>query len=120
MIDEHDSRISSDWLASRKRTVILWGIPMLFIAAGIISGGLRPLLWSVGFLWIGAACSANAFHCRRMHCVVTGPLFLVLGVLSVANSFHIVTIDWGLIGNAALVGTVIAFIPEWFGKKHLR
>ncbi len=54
MIDEHDSRISSDWLASRKRTVILWGIPMLFIAAGIISGGLRPLLWSVGFLWIGA------------------------------------------------------------------
>ena len=105
--------------SSKGTLILLWGIPLALVAVGIISDAARPLLWSVGFLWMGAGCVANAVHCGRMHCVFTGPLYLIVGALSVGNAFSLLSIDWGFLGSAALIGTGVAFLPEWLWKKYL-
>jgi hypothetical protein len=128
MIEQHDSASmaasqgcsTKDLLASRRRSAILWGIPIALVAIGIILEAARPVLWTIGFLWMGGSCVSNAVHCRRMHCILTGPLFLVVGGLSAANALSLLSLSWKVLGNTALIGTLVAFAPEWFGKKYLR
>ncbi len=68
--------------------------------------------------WIGAACSGNALRCGRVHCSVMGPAFLILAAVGLARAFGWLTLHWNLIGIAAVGVTLLAFLPEFFGKKY--
>jgi hypothetical protein len=62
----------------------------------------------------------NAAHCRRLHCYLTGPLYLLAAGLTVLSGLDLVALPWTWIGGAIAGGTVLAHVPEWIGVKYLR
>src|SRR6058998_1339753 len=65
----------------RRIAGLLWGVP----AAALILGSFvtpvpRMLLWTPAFAVAGVACIVNAAQCGRVHCYITGPLYLLAAV----------------------------------------
>ncbi len=110
--------VSSDWLRHRR---VSWLWPAAFALAGVgwlfVPRAAGALLAAAGFAVAGGLCVANAVHCRRMHCAVTGPLYLVAALLFVTRAAGS-DIPGGWIVAGAGVGTTLAFIPEWFGTLY--
>ena len=109
-------------LASRRIAWLLWGLPAVAIALGaVLDSGARTSVWTLAFLVAGLSCVANAGRCGRLHCYLTGPLYLLLAAATLLTGFEVVTPRWGWIPSIALAGTVLAFVPEWFrGKYRMR
>src|SRR2546428_8943884 len=78
---------SSDWLRDRR---VSWLWPSAFVLAGVgwllVPGATGPVLAAAGFAIAGSLCVANALQCRRVHCAVTGPLYLVAALMFVAKA----------------------------------
>ena len=110
---------SSDLLRDRR---VSWLWPAAFVLAGVgwllVPGAAGALLAAAGFAVAGSLCVANAVHCRRVHCAVTGPLYLVAALLFVAKAGGW-NIPGGWIVAGAGMGTAVAFVPEWLGKLYL-
>lgn len=86
-------------LACGGSAVLLWGLPMIAL---IVGANWRPgqlLLWIPAFLVMGVGCLANAARCGRLHCYITGPLFLLAALYVALSGFHLVPINsvffWG-------------------------
>ena len=62
-------------------------------------------------LAMAAGCFANAIRNHTYHCILTGPLFLIAGILML--SVDLTHIKPGLIWAVVIVGTGIAFLLEW-------
>ncbi len=105
---------------SRDKVVsfILWRIPWLLVAGGFLWSGGRGIHWSLALEWFGAACTANALRCGRVHCAVMGPLFLLIGSIAFAKTLGWLSLDWTLIWSAAGITTILGFVPEFLGKKY--
>src|SRR6266568_2038929 len=77
-------RADSDW-AHRRIGLLLWGLPLIAILASAF-GPLAPMtrgtIWALALLWAGAACITNACRSGRLHCYITGPFFVILGLAS--------------------------------------
>ena len=99
MTDNTPDTTPSDLAGTRASLSRIWGIPigMAFIGGFWHAGA--PVLWPISFLWIGAACSANALRCRRVHCTIMGPTFLVLGLLSALTAVGALALSWSLLGG---------------------
>src|SRR5438128_7429701 len=68
---------------------ISWLWPAAFAVVGVgwlTPGATGALLAAAGFTVAGSLCVANAVHCRRVHCAVTGPLYLVGALLFLAKA----------------------------------
>ena len=48
------------------------------------------------FAVMGAGCLANAARCGRIHCYVTGPLFLLAAIFVAMSAFGIVPLHPGV------------------------
>lgn len=105
-----------DWARDRR---VSWVWPAAFIAAGVgwllVPGGAGSLVAAAGFAVAGVLCVANAIHCRRVHCAITGPLYLVVAGLFLARAAGW-SIPGGWIIAGTIAGTVLAFVPERVGK----
>jgi len=73
--------------------------------------GIAALL----FAWMGSACTLNAMRCRRLHCIIAGPAFLIGAALLalIAND----GVNFGQDGpNFVIWGTfaivALSFVPE--------
>ncbi len=104
---------NNDLAASARTFMVFWGLPL--IAAGV--GGVfqhptSTLVWTGALFWAGGACALNATRCRRLHCYITGPLFLLAGVAILLAGFGIVSLpsEWILI--AVVAGTILAYAAE--------
>jgi hypothetical protein len=110
----------NDFLRSR-RTAWLWPAAFGTVAAGwlVLPPTAGALVAAGGFAVAGALCVANAVHCRRTHCVATGPIYLVAAVLFVTRAAGAdMPAGWIVVGAA--LGTVLAYTPEWLGRPYLR
>jgi len=112
-------------LATRRIGFVLWGVPILaLVFTAVVHIGLlsRTLVWTVSLAWLGAACLANAWRSRRVHCHITGPFFLLLAASSLLHGLGILPLrprGWLLIGAILGVGTpLLTFVPEWLGGKY--
>ena len=112
----------NDFAASTQTFLFFWGIP---IAAMVLASFLAPptsiLVWAGALFWAGAACAVNAYRCGRLHCYITGPLFLLAGLAILLAGFAdaAISITWILIAVAA--GTCLAFSLEGlFATKYVR
>jgi hypothetical protein len=72
-----DRRVS--WLWSAAYVVGVTGWPA-------IPGTAGSLVAAAGFAVAGVLCVGNALRCRRAHCTITGPLYLVAALLFVARA----------------------------------
>lgn len=66
----------ADDLTCGRAALWLWRVPTAMIVAGAFWAGGRFWLWIPAFLVAGAACVVNAGRCGRVHCHVTGPIYL--------------------------------------------
>ena len=64
-------------LTGRKTAWLLWYLPIVLVIVGSSWNRGRVWLWMPAFLVMGVGCLANAVRCRRIHCYITGPLFLL-------------------------------------------
>lgn len=106
-------------LVGGKWAVILWCIPTILILIGTAVSSARAVLWIPSFAMMGVACLVNARGCGRLHCFVTGPLFLVASLATALDAFAVVHIDWKLVFLGAGIGTVGAYSLEWLRGKYV-
>lgn len=64
-------------LACGGSALVLWYLPGFALFVGLAWVEARPWLWIPAFLVMGIACLVNAARCGRLHCFLTGPLYLL-------------------------------------------
>jgi hypothetical protein len=89
-------------------------------AAGWLLPSWRPYLWTAGLAAAGVLCIVNALRCGRLHCHITGPVFLIGALLAVLKANGIVSVSWSLLGITIVFGTAIAYAPELLIGKYVR
>src|SRR5437773_2426299 len=69
-------------LLQDRRVSWLWPAAFIGVGAGwlVVRDPSGALLAAAGFALAGGLCVANALRCRRMHCAITGPLYLLAGL----------------------------------------
>jgi hypothetical protein len=73
---------------------LVWGLPGALVVIGIAWGAARAWLWGPSLSIAGSACVANASRCGRLHCFVTGPVFLLGAFATLLDGAGVVAIDW--------------------------
>jgi hypothetical protein len=97
---------------------LLWGVPAAVVILGsLVAPVPRMLLWTPAFLIGGVGCVMNAARCGRVHCYITGPLYVLAAVATLLDGMGFVRSSW--IGGAVIGGTILAFVPEWVRAKYL-
>jgi hypothetical protein len=91
----------------------------MLVVAGALIPAARAALWIPSFAVMGLACVINARRCGRLHCHVTGPLFLLGAIATTLDALAIVAISWTLIFAVVAVGTVLAYGLEWLRGKYV-
>jgi hypothetical protein len=66
----------------------------------------------------GISCVINAMRCGRFHCHFTGPLYLLGALATLLSGLGVVALQWRWIFSLVLCGSVLAFVPEWIGRKY--
>ncbi len=123
-MSEVDLRSTRDLLRDPRRVFAFYGLPILAIVgagAAPITDVWRGAVWAGACLTIGGACLANAFACGRVHCYLTGPFAIAVGVVAALYGAGVLALGhegWNILGLALIVGSVaLTFIPELlFGK----
>lgn len=106
-----------DWLTRRRSFALAWGLPGLALVGSLfVEPPLRTVIWCLSLLWMGAACTANAFRCGRTHCYFTGPFFLFMACLTLLYGFGMLEFGaqgWTWLGLGLVVGTAaLWWLPE--------
>jgi hypothetical protein len=100
---------------------LLWCLPGIALVAGLSWTEARPWLWTPAFLVMGIACVVNATQCGRLHCFVTGPLYLLAAVYVPLAAFGLLPMRPDIFLGAVLGITVLAFLAELpLGKYRKR
>ncbi|MGC1783805.1 MAG: hypothetical protein WA708_14880 [Acidobacteriaceae bacterium] len=103
---------SSD-LAYGGSAVLLWWLPVAALIVGANWPKLMLLLWIPALLVMGAACSVNAARCGRVHCYVTGPLFLLAALYAALSGFHVVPMQPNIFLGSILGVFLLARLAEF-------
>ena len=104
---------ASNDLAAKKIAWLLWCVPSLVLVLGWFWSEARIWLWTPALLAAGVFCAVNAARCGRLHCYVTGPLYLLLAAVTLLRGLEVLSLRWSWILFAVVAGTVLAHIPEW-------
>ena len=99
--------------------VALWCVPTLLVIVGAMLPSVRAALWIPSFSIMGVACHINARGCGRLHCFVTGPLFLIAALATTLDALEIVRVSWKLTFIAVGLGTLLAYVLEWVRGKYV-
>lgn len=100
---------------------VVWGVPVVLFVVGIAWEAARAWLWVPSLIVAGTACLANASRCGRLHCFVTGPLFLLGAIAALVDAAGLIAIDWRWILGTVIGGTAIGYGIEGLrGKYRLR
>lgn len=91
-------------------SLVAWGLLSLI---GLYWHPLRALSAETILFAMGIGCAANWLRNRTLHCGITAPLFLVLGVVSLLSDMQVIFVRSALVWDSTLVGVGIAFLLEW-------
>jgi len=95
-------------------SLVAWGV------LNLIGLYWRPLHASSAACLFAMAigCLANWRRNRSFHCAITGPLFLIGGVIFLLSSMRAIHVDMSWVWPVLLGGVGIAFLLEWiYGKR---
>jgi hypothetical protein len=80
--------------------------PVVFANSGTVGWAIlacRPIwLWIPAFLVMGIGCIANAARCGRLHCYVTGPLYILAAAYVTLFALHVAPLNRGIFLLAVL------------------
>ena len=111
-------RTTTDLLGSRLGWLV-WGLPAAFFAIGIVWADARAWLWTPSLAVAGTACLANASRCGRLHCFITGPVFLLGALATTLEASCVISIDWRWILIPVVGGVAVGYGLEWARGKYL-
>lgn len=98
-------------LVHRRIAWVVWEIPaVLLVVGGFIGPGVQTLLWPLALVIMGARCMVNAARCGRLHCYMTGPLYLIAAIASVLLGLELAALQWSWIALWIVGGT--AYCPQ--------
>ncbi len=112
-----------DWTRG-SRSLVIWGLPLaVLLLSARLGGRFQLIAWPVLLGWMGAACLLNARRCRRLHCYLTGPYFLVLALISLLYGLGILPLGargWSSISVALVAGgAFLLYVPERLFGRYL-
>jgi hypothetical protein len=100
-----------------RNSILLWCLPGFALYVGWEWTPALPWLWTPAFLVMGIACLVNAAQCGRLHCYVTGPLYLLAAIYVPLAAFGLVPMRPGILLCSVIGITALAFLAELpFGK----
>ncbi len=103
-----------DWVRDRRSYLLAWGLPTAALIGGIVIDPFgRTVVWTLALVWKGAACLLNARRCRRTHCHLTGPFYLLLAfavVLHGTGTVPLGSYGWWWLGSLALAGGLVVWL----------
>lgn len=102
-------------LVRTRAALLIWCVPAALVLLGIVWPQARPALWIPSLLVMGSAGLFNARRCGRLHCHITGPLFLLAAVVTLLDALAIVHVSWPWILVPTVAGTVLGY-----GLEQLR
>lgn len=91
-------------------SLVAWGVLSL---TSVYWHPLRAFSAETILFAMGIGCAANWFRNRTLHCGITAPLFLILGVMSLLSDTEVIHISSALVWDLTLIGVGIAFFLEW-------
>jgi len=103
-----DIRISQRWDGGQN----LGCFPTIALVAGLSLATLRPWIWIPAFLIMGVGCLVNASRCGRLHCYITGPIFLLAAIYVGLSTMSIVPIRPGIFLFTVLAIAMLACLAE--------
>jgi hypothetical protein len=101
-----------------KSAFLLWCLPICAIFVGLGWPEARPWLWVPAFLLMGVACVVNAARCGRLHCFVTGPIFLLSAAYVAVAAFGLLPKSPRILLLVVLGITLLAFCAESFFGRY--
>ena len=126
-LEANDPR-SRDLFGSVDRVLLIYGLSFVAIQLAGNFGNfvVATRVPALAFLFIAVICLSNIARCRRVHCYLTGPLFLALGIALGLYSFRLFSFGadtWSILVNSGLIGgACLSFHMEmmwgrYFGDK---
>lgn len=115
-----------DWASGGWKRWVAWHIPTVaLVAAFFFDASTKTVIWPVALSWMGIACLLNARRCGRRHCFLSGPFFLVMGVVSLLHGSDIVSLGdhgWSWLGVTllALGYGLLWKLPEYLWGTYLK
>jgi hypothetical protein len=102
---------------SSPASICYWLVASLVAWGGLNLIGIvwRPLHASAAACLFAMAigCFANWIKNRSFHCAITGPLFLIAGMVFLLSGERMFHVNDGWVWMFVLIGTGIAFLLEW-------
>ena len=99
-------------LACSRRAIMLWYLPAVALFVPVSTDVARAWIWTTALTVMGVACLVNARRCGRLHCYVTGPVFLAGAGLSLLHSLGLPLLSWDWTGGLVLAGWVVGHAIE--------
>jgi uncharacterized protein len=96
-----------------KSAILLWYLPTIGLSMGFNWAPARAWLWIPAFLVICVGCLVNAAQCGRLHCFVTGPVYLLAAIYTALAAFGLVPMRPNVFLLIVLAITICAFVAEW-------
>lgn len=123
------TRKSRDILSRPLGAFLVFCLPaaaMIVAGGSWFADGWRAVIWTVALSAMGIGCVVNAVRCKRVHCYLTGPFFLLMAVVTVLYGLGVVPLGrhgWSVIGAAVVVGAIVlCCLPETlygrYWKRH--
>jgi hypothetical protein len=115
----------SDLLSTRGSAFFWWCLPLAIgLAAGFLNSNstLGAAVWCVCLAWMGTGCLLNVVRCRRLHCTIAGPVFMLgaIAELLVAvgrNPFGPHAAN-NIVGVSLLLA-LLSFVPEMIWGRYI-
>ncbi len=91
---------------------LLWCLPIVLLLVGGAWPRGMAWLWTVAFAAMGTGCAVNAARCGRLHCYVTGPLFLLAAIWCLMSALGIAGLHPNALILVVVVIAVLAYLAE--------
>ncbi len=115
-----EAECSGKDLLHRRVGWLLWGLPGALFVMGAAWDAGRAWLWVPSLTLAGLACIANASRCARLHCFLTGPVFLLCALAALLERAGFASFDWRGIVAVVVVATAVGYGFEWMRGRYVR
>ncbi len=97
--------------------ILVWGLPIAILVSlnflqAYLPFQITVLIMAGIYVWMGLACVINAGRCGRLHCYVSGPIFLMGSAGVLVSGFGIIGAT-GAFLNEIVWGTALLAISTY-------
>ncbi|MBI3676972.1 MAG: hypothetical protein HY243_10210 [Proteobacteria bacterium] len=113
-----------DWTRQPLSFGLWWELPIAlgaFASLLHLSFRIGAGICAVLFVWMAIGCLLNARRCHRLHCYISGPVFLLGALVAGLNGAGVLALGPHSLNNIAGVTlglALLSFIPEIVWRRY--